>query len=176
MEEDILLSVAFGIVTGVGQCVVDELEHSIGGVPRRVCLAVPGDIAWDECDCGQFAQTIVSDTPTENFPVAATDRRTTACGPQFLAVEVLASMVRCVPGVGRDNRPPTCDQLLESARILESDRTALRRGITCCLWDLRQAYRITDFTVGAATTVGPEGLCVGVQLTYRFGINSVCCG
>jgi hypothetical protein len=171
-----IFSQAFAIVTGVGMCIVDDLERTEWGVPDRVCLAVPGEIAWDECQCGQFAQTITQDVPSENFPIAATDRRTTACGPQHLAVSVTASLTRCVTGINRrDNKPPTCEELLNDARRLEDDRTAMRMGVTCCLLALRKQYLITDFTVGAAVTVGPQGGCVGVELTYQFGISNVCC-
>lgn len=172
-----IFSQAFAVVTGVGMCVVDDLDRTEWGSPDRICLAVPGEIAWDDCQCGQFAQTITQDVPSENFPIAATDRRTTACGPQHLVVSVTASLVRCVTGINRrDGKPPTCDELLRDARRLEDDRTALRLGVTCCLRALRDAYTITEFTVGAATTVGPQGGCVGVELTYQFGLRNVCCG
>lgn len=172
-----IMTLAFTIVTGVGECVALELEETEGGRPDRVCLLVPGEIAWDECQCGQFAQTITQSVPSENFPIAATDRRTNACGPQHLVFSATASLTRCVPGVdSRTGKPPDCAALLRAARILEEDRQALRLGVTCCLFALRKAYVITDFTVGTAVSVGPQGQCVGVELTYQFGIRNVCCG
>lgn len=171
------MTLAFTIVTGVGECIVQELAETEGGTPNRVCLAVPGDIAWDECDCGQFAQTVTQSVPSENFPIAATDRRTTACGPQHLVYSVTSSLTRCVPGFNaRTGTPPSCDALFRAARILEEDRWALRVGVTCCLLALRKAYVLTDFTVGTAVTVGPQGQCAGVELTWQFGIRNVCCG
>lgn len=170
-----LMTLAFGIVTGIGQCVVDELEDTEGGVPDRVCLAVPGAIAWDNCECGQFAQTITTDAPTVNFPAPASDQRNTACGPALLVVTAQASITRCVPTLRDSGEAPSCDALFVAARVLEEDRRALRTAITCCLWELRRTYRITDFAVGVTTAVGPEGMCAGVEITYQFGINGVCC-
>jgi hypothetical protein len=174
-----LMTLAFAIVTGVGECVREELAETDAGVPDRFCLIVPGEIAWDECECGQFAQSITTEVPSENFPFPATDRRSTACGPQFLVVTVVASLTRCVPTFDRNNKPPSCDALFAAALRLEEDRTALRRGVTCCLRGMRNTYtspiRITDFTVGAATSVGPNGMCAGVELTYQFAVSNVCC-
>lgn len=170
-----LMTLAFMIVTGVGECVREELEDTEGGVPNRFCLLVPGDIAWDECQCGQFAQTITTDTPSNAFPAPATDQRATACGPNLLVVTVVASLTRCVPTIGRDNKPPSCGALLEAARILEDDRQALRTAVTCCLRELRQARRVIDFAVGATTAVGPQGMCAGVEMTYQFAVPNVCC-
>ena len=172
-----IFSQAFAVVTGVGMCAVEELDRTEAGAPDRICLLVPGEIAWDECQCGQFAQTITQDVPSENFPIAATDRRTTACGPQHLVVSVTASLARCVPGVNpRTGEPPSCESLLTAARRLEDDRTALRLGVTCCLLALRNSYAITEYTVGTAVTQGPQGGCVAVELTYQFGLRNVCCG
>lgn len=172
----ILTSIA--VVTGVGECVVAELEQSLGGweSPKRTCLVVPGSIAWDECDCGMFAQTITEDVPSNSFPVAAVDQRTTACGPNLLVVTVTATVVRCVPTIGNDGRPPTCTALLHSAHVLEDDRRALRVGVTCCLREMRNDLReIHEFAVGRAVSVGEQGGCAGVELTYQFAVHNVCC-
>ena len=53
---------AAAIVTGVGMCVVQELTNTpeTGALPQRIVLMTPGEIAWDGCDCGQFAQEPVA--------------------------------------------------------------------------------------------------------------------
>lgn len=171
-----IFSYTFAVVTGVGECAVAELARTEAGMPKRVCLAVPGDIAWDNCHCGQFVQSISTEVPSENFPFPATDRRSTACGPAFLVVTVTASIQRCVETFDRNGKVVDCDVLFAAARRLEDDRTALRYGITCCLRELRRTNRITDYAVGAATAVGPNGGCVGVDLTYQFAVSNTCCG
>lgn len=164
------------IVTGVGMCIVDELESTpeSGGVPAnmRVCLLVPGNIAWDGCECGQLAQTIQSDYPTLVFPGDASEqvRGVGGCGADPLVYQVLASITRCVPGLtsGVPPRPPSCDALLRAALVMQADAFALRRGVECCLAALRDAGTIDKFVVGRVSRVGPEGNCAGVELTYKF--------
>lgn len=166
---------AFIIVTGVGECVVAELADTEGGVPDRACLIVPGDIAWDACDCGQFAQTITSVGPTDQFPTPATGDIITPCASKLLLVSVTLSLTRCAPGLQRNNEPPTCAQQLEAARILEDDRSAVRRAVFCCLRALLRTYRIHNMSIGTASSVGPQGGCVGVEMSYQFSIPSDCC-
>lgn len=164
------------IVTGVGMCVVEELENTpeSGGVPpkMRVCLMVPGNIAWDACDCGQFAQTIQADYPTSTFPVDASEQvlGVGGCGDRPLAYQVLASIVRCIPGMKGNppGIPPSCSELQAAALIQQGDAFALRRGVECCLEGYRRNRQILKFSVGRATFVGPEGNCGGVELTYKF--------
>lgn len=169
------MTLAFIVVTGVGQCVVDELAGTDAGSPARQCLAVPGEIAWDNCECGQFAQTITTDTPSKSFPTSAENESFERCGPPLLVMSVTASTTRCVPGVDDNGHPPSCAALLDAARVLETDREAMRRAITCCLRDLYRANRITNYAVGVGTSVGPLGGCAGVNMTYRFGVNYTCC-
>jgi len=164
------------IVTGIGMCVVEELENTpeSGGVPdkMRVCLLVPGNIAWDGCDCGQFAQTIQDDYPTLIFPADASEQviGVGGCNSRPLVYTVLASIIRCVPGMTNTTPPrsPTCDALRAAAIIMQADAFALRRAVECCLTTLQDSYQIAKFSVGRAMRVGPEGNCAGVELTYKF--------
>lgn len=164
---------AAAIVTGIGQCIIDELNDTpeSGGVPAkmRVCLLVPGNIAWDGCDCGQLAQTIVSDYHSERFPADSSQEQIQSCG-EALAVQVLVSILRCVPGMSTGMPPqyPTCAKLLDAALIMQGDAFAVRTGVECCLLDLKATQRIFDFRVGPTTYVGPEGGCAGSELTYWF--------
>lgn len=160
------------IVTGVGQCILDELESmpESGGVPSnmRVCLLVPGNIAWDACECGQLAQSIQLDYHSVRFPVDSSQEQIESCA-QPIAYQVVASLLRCVPGMtGNPPRPPTCAKLLDAALVLEADAFALRNAVECCLLSLRDTYVITDFRVGQVVRVGPDGNCAGAELTYWF--------
>lgn len=162
------------IVTGIGMCVIEELQNTpeSGGVPinMRTCLLVPGNIAWDGCDCGQFAQTIQSVYPTLQFPADASEQVTGlgGCNARPLAYQVLASVIRCVPGLDAAGKPPSCDKLLTAAKIMHADGHALYRGIECCLGALQEAGTIEKFVVGRVNYVGPEGNCAGVELSYKF--------
>lgn len=158
------------IVTGVGAAVVEDVEAECGSIDR-VCLLVPGEIAWDQCDCGQFAQTITGIVGSSGFPTPALDTKQTPCGPNEVIISVTESLVRCVPGPDDNGEPPTCAALLDSAITLECDRYVMRHATRCYLKSLYDAYSITGFSVGNATAVGPSGLCVGVELSYSFGLS-----
>jgi hypothetical protein len=164
------------VVTGVGMCVVEELTNTpeSGGVPpkMRVCLMVPGNIAWDGCDCGQFAQTIQRDYPSTRFPADESEQviGMGGCHARPLVYQVLASIIRCVPGLKGTTPPtsPTCAELLTASLIQQGDAYALRRGVECCLEQLKKTMVIAKYAVGGATFVGPEGNCGGVEMIYKF--------
>lgn len=159
----------------VADSVLAYLTDFSCGAVDRFCRLVPGEIAWDQCDCGLFSQTITATYPSDTFPAPANDQPQTECGPLLIVYSVTAELVRCAPTVDDDGTAPTCDRLEDAARTLECDRQALRLGITCALNELRDTDRIIEFTVGAATTTGPQGGCVGVSLPYQIGVPNVCC-
>lgn len=163
------------VVTGAATAVREGLISTGCGDVNRFCPIVPGNIAWDECDCGMLAQTITQTFPSNVFPTAAVDQRQTACGPNLLVVNVLATLVRCVPIMDDNGNPPNCLALEDAAVQLECDRQVLRYSITCYLRSLRDQYTIHEFSVGAASSTGPEGACAGIELPYQFAISNLCC-
>lgn len=165
------MTIAFATVTGVGEYMRGELADTEGGVPQRFALVVPGGIAWDNCDCGQFAQSITSVVSSNNYPTPA-DTPVEPCGHPLAVVTVTMSLLRCVPTMNDNGVAPSVEQLLAAARIIEDDRLAVRRGLATYLHELRQNYKIVNYTIGAAQSVGPEGMCGGIEVTYTFGINN----
>jgi hypothetical protein len=164
------------VVTGVAQCVYDALAEAPLGQPQRFCAMVPGEIAWDLCECGQLALSVTQVYPADNFGTPAAGARTTACGPKLTMISVNLTLVRCVPIPTDNGKPPTCDKLLTAAMNLEADRYLTRQAVSCCLKTLRDTYEIIDFSVDAATTVGPQGECAGFDMPFSFGLSSACCG
>lgn len=163
------------VVTGVGQCVYEALVESPGGQPDRYCVLVPGQIAWDDCQCGQLAQSIGDDFPSSVFPIQATDLRQQPCGPGLMVVQVTLSLTRCIPIPGDNGRAPRCDKLFTAAEILMWDRWLTRSAVTCCLMGVRRDNRLLEFAIGATSPVGPEGQCAGFEMTYTLGFGGVCC-
>lgn len=167
---------AAAIVTGVGLCVAEELDatpESGGGLvanPKmRVCYLVPGNIAWDGCNCGQLALTIQNIFPSVVFPTPAEDDPTTSgCEVTQLAVRALVSITRCVPGPTNTGQPPTCASLLASALEQQGDAYAVRRAVACCLSEMKRTRRIWDWRIGSSNFVGPEGGCAGSELSFVF--------
>lgn len=168
---------ATNIVRDVGVAVHQSLIDRGCGDIARACYLVPGSIAFDDCEpgCGQLAQTITEVAPSLNPPAPAVDTRQTPCGPGQVVVRVTLIITRCVPGVDDNGNAPSCAELDDAAICLESDRAAARRGVACYLASLRRSYTVMDFGVNAATSVGPEGGCAGVQLTCWFAVSDECC-
>lgn len=166
---------AAAIITGVGMCILDELRNTpeSGGVPpkMRTCLLVPGAIAADSCDCGQFAQSIVRSNPTQIFPQdSSLSPIKGPCGQVARMWTVTASIMRCVPGVDQTGRPPSCDALRAAAFVQEGDSWAMWNAVSCCLAEKYRERIIASYFVGAVVPYGPEGNCGGVDLTYGFQI------
>lgn len=170
-----IIPLSFIIVTGVGEAVATALEDTRGGRPKRIAFAVPGQIAWDECDCGQLAQTITSITSAKTSNTPSTESAAFACGHPLMIVNVTLSLVRCVPGtdeITATSIAPTVSTLLGAALTLEEDRTVVRTSLLRHLRTLFDEYKIRDFTIGAATSVGPEGVCGGIEITYTITLDN----
>lgn len=161
------------IITGVGQAAVDEIETVGGGDLARKCLLVQGAIAADGCNCGQFAQTILRKNPTLTFPVDSSldTREQVACGNRTMMATVMATVMRCVPGITMENgvaRYPTCTAMQNAALRAELDEYAMRSAITCTLVEMKRNRQIFAFFVGGSDPIGPEGNCGGWAITYGF--------
>jgi hypothetical protein len=162
-------------VTGALQCVYDALGDTAAGVPNRFCPLVPGEIAWDECDCGQLAGTINDVFPSGNFPAAANDTPQSKCGSPLIVVSASMSLVRCVPTANNSGKAPTCANLLAAAVTLEIDRFTARRALRCCLVAMYTRFEIANFSISAATSVGPEGACAGFVMPFSIAFTTEGC-
>lgn len=166
------------IVTGVGQCVADALAQTPAGAPTRQCLLLPTQsIPWDNCDCGgQLALAIQSVYGSVSFPAPAPLRDWQPCGPHWSVVQVMLSIVRCMPMMDEQGIPPSCAEELEAAVMLENDRTAVRQALACCLNDYKTAGRIGGWALSPSVTVGELGGCSGIETPFLFSISSCLCG
>lgn len=168
------------VVTGVGACVKTEVEATPAGfVKGRYVAMTPGDIAWDACDCGLLTQSVSLAGPADSFAGITSGTPRNKCGPPLQIVQVTVALIRCVPVMSSTGTPPAPAKLLDSAIIIEYDRYALARGVTCCLAAMQEETppRVFRYEVGAVNTVGPSGACAGVELTYRFALHNTlgCC-
>jgi hypothetical protein len=168
---------AFNVVTGVGEYVSSQLVSTAGGTPNRIVRITPGQIAWDECDCGLFAQSITSIASSQSFPTPASDVPiVSGCGHQLIVVSVTMVLIRCIPGLDDNGNSPSVTALFNAARVMEDDRSTLRRSLAQRLKNLLDTYVIHGYTIGTATSIGPEGQCGGIELTYSFGISNDAAG
>lgn len=181
-------------------CVCGALDASpleipgLAGCPCRVGV-VPGEVAADGCDggCnvgpgefpGQLTVSVrrVFATDTNNFPRElglGSDRtsggvrdRSLCRLPQLTAVELLVTLFRCTPVPDDNGCPPSMQALDATALQYHADMLAVQRGILCCFpgteTDVRRNGR--RFLVGATTTIGPQGGCVGFQTSVTVALD-----
>jgi len=136
----------------------------------KTCYVGAGQVAYDDC-CGMLVVSPESVFRWTTFPIAETDAE--RCVGGFLGVNVLATLVRCVPtqtATGRAPQPSALDAaytgLLEDAAVIWTRATGL----------LPEGWERSSVTQVFA---GPGGGCVGVETRFTIGLEQdqwLCCG
>lgn len=154
----------------VGHVLLDALQaalsDSLGGSVDRVSM-VPGEIAWDECDCGLLAISARRWWLSDDFPegqFAQSIIRSSPCNLPWLIGELRVQVVRCAPNPTGDDVSPSVSSLDAAAEVLISDAHVVINTVTETLCELKETDQIIDYTVGEVDTQGPNGGCVGSEL------------
>lgn len=153
------------VVTGVD----DELQQSPAGRPDRACV-VPGEIAWDGCDCGALYVSVRAWTVTDSFPDASDVSGSLRLGPcdlPWVVATIETQIVRCAPSPDGLVFDVPCSKLDVAAEILIADAALVLRRVTVELCQLKNDEQIVDYVIGEQLTVGPQGGCVGTSLTVQ---------
>jgi hypothetical protein len=155
---------AYNLMTSVRDANLAELTNTSGGIPARVSI-VPGAIAWDECDqCGLLAYAQVRTYLTNQLPLPAA---TSDGVGSMLGVDFITQIIRCAPDPQGTNLSPSVAALDASARIVLDDSYAIMCSTISALIAARDTtFTIIDFLVNQQIFVGPEGSCVGSELSY----------
>lgn len=155
----VLIQYTSAAITGVGNL-----------LPERICV-VPGELAWDDCECGLLAVRwtglTYGTTVTSNAP--DTD---VGCGQPVVNVGFNVVLLRCVSGPQSGGSPPTCDQLATAAATLHVDVFALEDAMANAVIALRAANTIVDWALTGQSPVGPQGNCVGTSYTLTVAIRN----
>jgi hypothetical protein len=148
------------------------LAESPAGRPERACV-VPGDIAWDACDCGMLAVSPRSWNLSDTFPEESgfTGIQVTPCDVPWLVGSIEIQIIRCAPSPDGNVLSVPCDKLDTAAEILVADAYLTLTETTAVFCELRAAEEIVDYTLGQQDTVGPAGGCVGTTLTVQAAID-----
>lgn len=154
------------------QCAYDAADHGPGLEIGRLGVVI-GDIAWDDCQCGQLVITEERRFPSRAFPLEEIDH-TAECGEPWLVIVFTLSLTRCVP-VGDDaGNPPSVADLSVAAAQLSRDMNLVRPAVLCCLSEVYDANQIFAFQLGAMEIVGPSGGCAGFDMTIMIGYTNDC--
>ncbi|MER7488716.1 hypothetical protein ABTY20_22985 [Streptomyces sp. NPDC126497] len=150
----------------VGSRIVAAVRDGLSSKPSRVGL-VPGEIAWDSCDCGgMLAVTLSRLYLSDAFP-EETETVNGACQPPYEVGQYTVAVVRCAPNPDGIESAPAADELDAAAGLLLQDATEMLGAVATLLCRLKEGDEVLDYLVTPVEPVGPEGGCVGVNLTVR---------
>lgn len=138
-------------------------------------LVYPGDIAWDHCECGMLAASVSRIYGSDSFP---TEAPVSACHAASLVAALTFAIVRCAPQPPEDDIAPDAGLLDDAARLVIADKWYLVNAVGCTLAELtdgtypaREGDTIMDALTQPAVNVGPQGDCIGSQITALVQIH-----
>ena len=150
----------------VGTNLVTTVRDGLSSKPGRTGL-VPGEIAWDSCDCGGMLAVSLSRLYlSETFPEES-ETVNGACQPPYEVGQYTVAVVRCAPNPDGIEAAPPADELDTAAGLLLQDATEMLDAVAALLCRLKNDDEVLDYLVTPVEPVGPEGGCVGVNLTVR---------
>jgi hypothetical protein len=151
------------------QGLCDE-EGSRCGCPCRAFVTA-GKPVWDLeacCSDGQLAVWVEDIYPFGNFPNRASDIN--LCSNP-LAANVKVQLLRCWPAVVRDDgSAPTGPEIQAASNDIYRDLYLLTWGLVCCL---KQHARQRKFVLNGSNIVGPDGGCVGAEISFTVELIDV---
>ncbi len=165
----------FIVVTGAAECIAQALEDHVAdgtlGRPGRVGGTPSPDIAWDGCECGRIAVTIVRGPfPSTRFPAENADTpESSSCFLGVTATPLIASLTRCqyhpTANPATQKPPPTMIQQQEALRLQQIEQYYMRQALLCCLPDMMVAGIIDDWRVGGSA-YAINGACGEVSIPF----------
>jgi hypothetical protein len=161
----------YDVATLLVDGVRDALAASLGGPVQRACV-VPGDIAWDACDCGLLAVSPQRFFLADDFPTGTlgTSGRTTPCDAPWLVGELVINVVRCAPTPQGTSVSIPRDQLDAAGQVTAADAYVTLTETVSVLCGLVEDERIVDYLLGEQVTSGPQGDCVGTELRASVAV------
>lgn len=150
-------------------CACAALAETVCGCPCRAYVAV-GDVSWDQCcDGGQLWVKATRVYVTESFPQEKADALICGVG---LAADVQVGVLRCAPVLDDQGNPPTPEALTTSSSQVYEDMYALMNSIICCLSATKKCRK---FVMRGATSLGPQGGCVGTLINLSIELTDPPC-
>jgi PKD repeat protein len=150
-----------------------QLDVTAAGWPinARECV-VPGQLAWDECECGLLAVEWLGNVFSNALPAPRPETED-GCN-SMLGMTFRVSAIRCAPPIEEGAVAPTCAALDAGAQTQFIDSLAVTRGVAFAAKALEDMNTVLAYSFGGATPTGPQGRCVGVTIDVTFGVvNSV---
>lgn len=179
------------LATAVLACVCTTLDATAAeiegqpGCPCRACV-MPGSPAWDSCEdpCGSSEETggqltvhVARIYPTTEFPTETREvRGVKSCSPTRIAVELVITLLRCVPVSDPDTGcPPPCEEEAAAARVIQIDSASVLNALMCCLPTFSNRHRGPLYVIGAQKTLEPGGGCGGIEQRVTVALPNCKC-
>jgi len=128
---------------------------------------VPGQLAWDNCECGLLAIEWQSASYTAVFPTPH-QQLADGCKP-YLALQLLVTVLRCAPSPNVNGDAPSPQSLQDAAIVNLDDIEALLMGTAQAVQTLDDSNMILQYALGSVNPAGPQGGCVGVTQQIFLG-------
>lgn len=131
---------------------------------------VPGQLAWDECQCGLLAIEWLSAPYSSAFPNPSPPT-SSGCKP-LLALQVRVTVLRCASSPGTHGEAPSPSALSSAAIVNLDDLEAMLRGTADAVRFLEDQNDILNYSLSAPVPAGPQGGCVGVTQELWLGFTN----
>lgn len=145
-----------------------QLSATTSGWPAEArSYLVPGQLAWDECECGLLAIEWLAIPYSGAFP---TPRQLLAdgCRP-YLALQARVTALRCAPMPPQNGSAPSPEALQAAAIVNLDDAEAVFAGTNIACRALVDNDVVLNFAISAVIPAGPQGGCVGVSQEFYLG-------
>lgn len=169
-DTNVVIDVASRIVTGCATALDDA------GLPANRAFVTSGEVAWDDCSCGQLALSISGTYRTESIRNAQQQRSGSGCHSSLVVVDMRLSIIRCVPIPDINGIAPTPAALTAAAVDSENDKFIVGTTLSCLLDTMLNGTPrlIQDYEIGDQLSIGPLGGCGGSEIGFR--VSWVNCG
>lgn len=153
-------------------CAFDAVPNTDPWAINRHGVVI-GEIAWDDCMCGQLVVAETRRFPSMSFPIEEIDH-TADCNEPWIVVQYTLSLTRCVAVQNDAGAPPSIASLSASAERNSSDMSLVRRAVLCCLQEHYDNDDINAYEVSSQDVTGPNGACAGFDMTIFIGWTNDC--
>lgn len=147
----------------VAKGILDAVNAALTNQVNRASV-VPGDIAWDESNCGLLAVSIGQVFLSDNFPEPAETMIGGQCEAAWEVVQIFVQVVRCAPQPPVGELAPTTVAQDTAAQIMAQDTQQALSAIVLWICQNRDT-NIVDGILVPVEPQGPEGDSVGVQFS-----------
>lgn len=167
MNPDLLYDTAAELL----ECVRTSVASTLNGVPKHVHVDF-GTVADDDCCDGALTVALVNTYLSKSFPTPDTSAMN--CGAPWTVATYAVRLVRCALTLTPSGHIPSDAALQRQAREMMQDMYALMVGTVCCVIGWQEEPNWRETTITQAVPIGPEGACVGAELTLVVGFTDPC--